>query len=53
MFAKVVLATVEPRCVDDATRAVAEELILAFVAHPGARVTRFAKRVELRAGASE
>jgi hypothetical protein len=36
MLAKVVTATIEPRRVDDAARAVVEELIPSFVAHPGA-----------------
>lgn len=37
MYAKLVTATVDPRCLDDAARAVEEELIPAFVEHPGAR----------------
>jgi hypothetical protein len=37
MLAKLVLADIDPRRVDDAARAVEQELIPFFVAHPGAR----------------
>lgn len=37
MLAKLVQATIDPQRVDDAARAVAEEMIPLFVAHPGAR----------------
>jgi hypothetical protein len=37
MFAKLITANIEPRSVDDAARAVEEELLPAFLAHPGAR----------------